>query len=96
MGAGGSPDGASWRSRPGDGTPHYGVTREGIVLATGGHSRAAENRVASKGGGGDFNFEKDATRNRKQNHQEQKRQDQKARKAGKAERAAERGSAQYG
>jgi len=52
--------------------------------------------VASKGGGGDFNFKKDATRNRKQNRQELKRQDRKARKAGKAERAAERGSVQYG
>jgi len=52
--------------------------------------------VASKGGGGDFNFKKDAARNRKQDRQEQKHQDQKARKAGKAERVAERGSAQYG
>ena len=52
--------------------------------------------MASKGGEGDFDFKKDATRNRKRNRQEQKRQDQKARKAGKAERAAERGSAQYG
>jgi hypothetical protein len=32
----------------------------------------------------------------KQNREEQKRQDQKARKAGKAEPPAERGSAQYG
>ena len=52
--------------------------------------------MASKGGGGDFNFKKDAARNRKQKRQELKRQDQKARKAGKAERAAERGSAQFG
>ena len=66
------------------------------MLAARGRRRAAEDRVASKGQGGDFNFEKDATRNRKQSRQEQRRQDQKARKAGKAERAAEGGSAQYG
>ena len=52
--------------------------------------------MASKDEGGNFNFDKDATRNRKQNRQEQKRQDQKARKAGKAERAVESGSAQHG
>ena len=67
-----------------------------MALAAGGQRRAAEDRVASKGAGGDFDFKKDASRNRKQNRQEQRRQDQKARKAGKAERAGERGSAQYG
>jgi hypothetical protein len=69
---------------------------KGLVLAARSRRRAAEDRVASKGGGGDFNFKKDATRNRKQNRQEQRRQDQKARKAGKAVRAAEGESAQYG
>jgi len=45
--------------------------------------------VANKGNGGDRNFKEDAARNRKLNRQEQKRQDQKARRAGKAERAAQ-------
>ena len=52
--------------------------------------------MASKGAGGDFNFKKDAAHNRKHNRQEQKRQDHKAREAGKAERAADGGSAEYG
>ena len=66
------------------------------MIAGRGRRRAAEDRLASKGESGDFNFKKDATRNRKENRQEQKRQDLKARKAGKAERAAEGRSAQYG
>jgi len=44
--------------------------------------------VASKGNGGDFDYKKAARHNFKEDRQEQKRQDQKARKAGKAERAA--------
>jgi hypothetical protein len=52
--------------------------------------------VASKGEDGEFNFNRDAGRNRKQNRREQKRQDQKARKAGKAERAAGDAAARHG
>jgi len=45
--------------------------------------------VASKGNGGGFNYQKAARQNLKQDRQEQKRQDQKARKAGRDERAAQ-------
>jgi len=44
--------------------------------------------VASKGKDGDYNSKGGAARSLKQDRQEQRLQDQKARKAGKAERAA--------
>jgi hypothetical protein len=96
VGAGGSLGGGSWRFGSGEGTPHCGVARTDLLLAARGHSRAAENRVVNNGEDGEFSFKKDAARNRRQEHQERRYQDQKARAAGKAERAAERGSAQYG
>jgi hypothetical protein len=52
--------------------------------------------VASKGEDGDFNFNKAVGGSRKQHRREQKRQDQKARKAGKAERAADDAAARHG
>ena len=45
--------------------------------------------MANKGNGDDYNYKKAAARNLKQDRQEQKRQDQKARKAGRDERAAQ-------